>query len=140
MDDVDALIRQAAAALAPAYRSLDLANAAGLLLDTYYDGEVGLLTPMAVEIRPGEVTPDVRLNGDQEELGYPDIDQDSALWAQLENLNRRINDTATGGYRLSNAYFLALAEAMHRELGIPVLAVDNELPIAVQLQRQLGRS
>ena len=135
MDD-GVFIRATAAAVAPAYRSLDLANAAGLLLDTYFDGSADLLTPLAVELKAEELTPGVRLNGVQEELGYPDIDTDSPLWKMLEDLSARI-ESAHDGYRLSNAWFLALAEAIHHELGIPVLAADNETPIAEQLQRQL---
>ena len=62
-------MRETAAAVAPAYRSLDVANAAGLLLlDTYFYGSVDLLTPLAVELKAEELTSDVRLNGIQEEL------------------------------------------------------------------------
>ena len=72
-----------------------------------------------------------------EDVGYPDIDTNSAVWTMLEDLSARI-ESASDGYRLTDAWFLALAEAIHHELGIPVLAAENQTPIAAQLQRQLG--
>ena len=54
--DAAELIESTAAAVAEGYRALDLADASGLLLDTYYDGAPEQLAPMALELREGKVT------------------------------------------------------------------------------------
>jgi hypothetical protein len=73
--DADALIERTAAAVAGRYRDLDLGNAAGLLLDTYYDGAPEQLAPLALELRAGEVTADVDRDGYQRELEVPIAEQ-----------------------------------------------------------------
>jgi hypothetical protein len=52
-----------------------------------------------------------------------------------DRLNQQI-ETAEDGYVLLEAYWLALADALHRDLGKPVLAADCGMPIAEQLQRR----
>ncbi|MBE2320552.1 hypothetical protein DVA67_031610 [Solirubrobacter sp. CPCC 204708] len=110
-----------------------------MLLDTYYDGEAEQLVPLALELKNEDVTPDFERDGDEQELGYPELDDRPAARDLCDRLNRRI-DTAEDGHVLLEAYWLALAYVLHRELGMPVLAADCEMPIAEQLERQRGRT
>jgi hypothetical protein len=135
--DADALIARTAAAVAEGYRALELADAAGLLLDTYYDGAPEQLAPLALELRAGEVTPDVERDGYQREVGMPEVERDPPVFALCEALNRRIEDD-DDGYVVLETYWLALADRLHALLGIPVLACEIEMPIAEQLRRQQG--
>jgi hypothetical protein len=130
------LIARTAAAVADGYRVLDLAAAAGLLLDNYYDGAAEQLAPLAFELREGEVTPDVGRDGYQRELGPPGLDRQSPAFELCEALNERI-ERDDDGYVLVEVYWLALAARLHRLLGIPVLVPEIEMPIAEQLRRQL---
>jgi hypothetical protein len=119
------------------YRDLDLGQAAGLLLITYYDGEPEQLAPLALELRAGEVTPDVDRDGRQRELGMPDVDRDPPVFELCQALNEHIEHD-DDGYVVLETYWLALANRLHELLGIPVLACEIEMPIAEQLRRQLA--
>src|ERR1700742_951503 len=88
--DADALIERTAAAVAEGYRGLDLADSAGLLLSTYYDGGPEQLAPLALELRVREVTPAVVCYGYQRELGMPELDLDPPVFRLCEALNRHI--------------------------------------------------
>ncbi len=136
---MDVLIERTAAAVADRYRELDLGDAAGLLLSSYYDAAAEQLAPLALELRAGEVSPDVERNGEQRELGMPEVERDRAVFELCEALNRRIRRDEDG-YVLLEAYWLALAERLHVLFGIPVLVCELEMPIAEQLRRQLGTS
>ena len=48
--DVEALISETAAIVATGYASLDVSNAAGLLLDSRYEGEASQLMPLVLEL------------------------------------------------------------------------------------------
>ena len=136
----EALIRQVAAALATEYRVLDLAGAAGLLLNTYYDGgDAGQLAPGVLRLQVSELAPDVDRDGYQMELGSPEVEKNPQIWTLCEQLHSRI-EHAEDGYVLIDTYFVALADALHHELGIPVLAPETETPVTEQLQRQLGQT
>jgi hypothetical protein len=135
--DADALIESTAAAVAEGYRALDLADCAGLLLSTYYDGAPEQLAPLALELRAGEVTPDVDRDGEQRELGMPEVDRDPPVFELCETLNEHIMRD-DDGHVLIEAYWLALANRLHALLGMPVLACEIEMPIAEQLRRQLA--
>jgi len=133
--DAAELIESTAAAVAEGYRALDLADASGLLLDTYYDGAPEQLAPMALELREGKVTPDVDRDGYHRELGMPEIERDPRMSELCEALNEHIARD-DDGYVLVEVYWLALVARLHRLLGIPVLVPDIEMPIAEQLRRQ----
>ncbi len=135
--DVDALVARTAAAVAEGYSALDLSHSAGLLLSTYYDGAPEQLAPLALELRAGEVTPDVDRDGEQRELGMPEVHRDPEVFALCEALNEHILHD-DDGYVVIEVYWLALANRMHTLLGIPVLACEIEMPIAEQLRRQLA--
>jgi hypothetical protein len=135
--DAAELIERTAAAVGDGYRALDLDGAAGLLLDSYYDGEPEQLAPLALELRDGEVTPDVDRDGYQRELGAPEVHRNPPVLALCEALNGHI-ERDDDGYVLVEVYWLALAARLHQLLGIPVLVPGIEMPVAEQLQSQLG--
>lgn len=135
--DVEQLIERTATAVAQGYRDLDLTKAAGLLLDTYYDGAPEQLAPLALELRAGEVTPEVDRDGRQRELGMPLVEHDPSMFELCQALNEHIEHD-DDGYVLLEAYWLRLADRLHALLGIPVLACEIEIPIAEQLRRQHG--
>jgi hypothetical protein len=135
--DADALIERTATAVAEGYRDLDLTEAAGLLLSIYYDGAAEQLAPLALELRAGEVTPDVDRDGWQRELGMPQVERDPLVFELCQALNEHVEHD-DDGYVVLDAYWLALANRLHALLGIPVLACEIEMPIAEQLRRQLG--
>jgi hypothetical protein len=57
---------------------------AGLLLESYYDDDSPtLLAPLALELKPEQITPYVERDGYQEELGNPAIDEFPHAWAAL---------------------------------------------------------
>lgn len=130
------LIERTAAAVADGYRALDIADAAGLLLDSYYDGDAEQLAPMAYELREGEVTPDAGRDGYQRELDAPEVHRDPPVLALCETLSAHI-ERDDDGYVLVEVYWLALAAHLHRLLGIPVLVPGIETPVAEQLRTQL---
>jgi hypothetical protein len=134
--DAAELIERTAAAVAEGYRALDVWDAAGLLLCSYYDGEPEQLAPLALELREGEVAPDVDRDGYQRELGAPEVHRDPPVLALCEALNAHIERDADG-YVLVEVYWLALAARLHRLLGIPVLVPGIETPVAEQLRTQL---
>jgi hypothetical protein len=76
-------------------------------------------------------------NGEQRELGMPDVERDPAVFELCEALNALIEHDEDG-YVLLEAYWLALAERLYVLLRIPVLVPEIEMPIAEQLRRQLG--
>jgi hypothetical protein len=135
--DADALIERTATAVAEGYRDLDLTQAAGLLLSTDYDGAPEQLAPLALELRAGEVTPDVDRDGRQRELGMPQVERDPPVFELCRALNERIEHDDEG-YVVLETYWLALADRLHTLLGIPVLVCEIEMPIAEQLRRRLG--
>lgn len=125
----DELIERTAAAIAPRYDELDFSDCAGVLLH----GSWGVdLTPMALELREGEVTPTVSRDGYQEELGSPVV-PDELGRELVEHIEQ-----APDGYVSTERYWLALAGQLHVRLGMPVLVVEIEMPIAEQLARQRG--
>jgi hypothetical protein len=135
--DADELIERTATAVAERYRDLDLTEAAGLLLSTDYDGAPEQLAPLALELRAGEVTPDVDRDGWQRELGMPHVERNPRVFELCEALNQHIEHD-DDGYVVLESYWLALANGLHALLGIPVLACGIEIPIAEQLRRQLA--
>ena len=134
--DAAELIQRTAAAVGPGYRALDLGGAAGLLLDSYYDGAPEQLAPLAFELRAGEVTPDADRDGYQRELGAPEVYRDPPVFALCKALNAHF-ERDDDGYVLVDVYWLALAAHLHRLLGIPVLVPGIETPVAEQLRTQL---
>jgi hypothetical protein len=107
--------------VAPGYCELPYGDAAGLLLMPVW-GDA--LAPFALKLT--EVDEDVGPDGDQEELGAPEI-CDFALLAQAERL---------GEEDALEVYWLALAARVHELLGIPVLVHELDVPIAEQYRRQ----
>jgi hypothetical protein len=130
--DDDTLVERTAAAVAEHYRSLDLSDAAGLLLANYWDGEADQLAPVALALT--EVHENVGRDGEQEELGWPELAPEAA--ALCERMNERI----LAEFALGDAYWLALAAHMHRVLGLPVLVDDAREPWPVGFVTELGRN
>jgi hypothetical protein len=129
------LLERVAAAVAEHYRDLPLDGVAGVLLDTYWDGEASHLAPSALALR--EVHEDISRDGEQEDLGYRDISEmDPALFALCEQLNERLVDWEDESVSLEG-YWLALAAKLRTRLGVPVLVPDLDSPIAEQLRRQI---
>jgi hypothetical protein len=83
----DELIEQTAAAIAPFYDELDFSGCAGVLLHASWGED---LTPSALELREGEVTPTVGRDGYQEELGTPAVPDESASRSVMEPLANTI--------------------------------------------------
>ena len=131
--DVEALIGETAAIVATGYASLDLSTAAGLLLDSRYEGEAWQLMPLALELT--RVHEHVGHDGEQRELGGPDFDPASEAGAKCEALNDALEVADDGWVRIED-YWLALARELHARLGVPVLVDEVEMPIAEQLRRQ----
>jgi hypothetical protein len=131
--DVEALISETAAMVATGYASLELSNAAGLLLDSRYEGEAWQLMPLALELTA--VHEHVGRDGEQRDLGNPDFDPASEAGAKCEALNDALQAADDGWVRIED-YWLALARELHARLDVPVLVNEIELPIAEQLRRQ----
>ena len=131
--DVDALIDETAAIVAPLYASLDVSKAAGILLWVSWEGDASQLMPLATELT--RVHEYVGKHGDQRELGNPDFDPASEAGAKCVALNDAL-EAADDGWVLIEDYWLALAARMHASLGVPVLVDEIETPVAEQLRRQ----
>lgn len=136
-ETTEELIERTAAAVAEGYCGLDLRDAAGLLLDIDSGSGPEQLVPVALELRDGEVTPDVDRDGDQRMLGMPDLRRDRSMSELCEALNERIG-LDERGFVLVEVYWLALAARLDSLLGIPVLVPEVEMPVAEQLRRQRG--
>jgi hypothetical protein len=131
--DVEALIGETAAIVATGYASLDVSNAAGLLLDARYEGEAWQLMPLALELT--SVHEHVGRDGEQRELGEPAFDPGSEAVAKCEALNDALCAADDGWVRIED-YWLALASELQARLRVPVLVDEIEMPIAEQLRRQ----
>jgi hypothetical protein len=83
--ELEALVAQTAALVAPNYGSLDLSPAAGLLLDARYEGDASQLIPFALELT--EVDDAVGRDGEQRDLGVPEVDPASEAGRKCEALN-----------------------------------------------------
>ncbi len=129
----DPLIERVAAAVASAYRDVVDEGCAGVLLAPDWYGEPGELAPFALELT--EVDEFVGRDGYQEELGWPELDDETL--ALCEQLTRRV-ESEDDGQTLLDVFWLVLAQRMHALLGIPVLVEESEMPIEEQLRRQLG--
>ena len=131
--DIEVLVSETAAIVATGYASLDVSNAAGLLLDSRYEGEAWQLMPVALELTT--VHEHVERDAEQRELGEPAFDPASEASVKCEALNEALGAAEDGWVRVED-YFLALAHELHARLGMPVLAHEIEMPIAEQLRRQ----
>jgi hypothetical protein len=129
---VEDLIERTADAVAGTYDAVDFSDCAGVLLYPYFAGSPEELAPLALELREGEVTPDVDRDGYQEELGMPEVPREIGQ-ALCDHIAQDED-----GYVLIETFWLALAGQLHSRLGIPVLVCEIEMPIAEQLERQLA--
>ncbi|MDA0180061.1 hypothetical protein OJ997_07120 [Solirubrobacter phytolaccae] len=134
--DIETLIDQTAASVAPGYADLDLSRAVGVLLWEQYSGDVSQLTPLALELT--ELDEHVQRDGEQRELGYPHFDPASEAGASCAALTEAL-EAADDGYVLIETYWLALATRLHALLGMPVLVDEIETPVSEQLRRQSER-
>ena len=128
------LLERVAAAVAQHYRDLPLRGAAGILIDTYWDGEAEQLAPDLLALT--EVNEDVAHDGDQENLGAPEIWRiDAELFALCRQLNERFEDWQDEAFDLTD-YWFALAAHLRALTGLPVLVADVDSPLDEQVRRQ----
>ena len=92
--DADALVERTATAVPAGFSASDVGTAAGLLLDTYYDGDALQVAPLAGEFT--EVHEHVKRDGYEREIDPSEIKNDPATLALCEALNERIGGDDDG--------------------------------------------